>query len=109
MLNGNLPAAESGAQGLPDWLPKYVVGSDLFGWQSAVDDAYTDLRFHPRLYPNPSIPHFALFAACALVPFNFYGLASSAGTTSLLETQLPIKRVRCPRAVFPDCFRAVQA
>ena len=53
-----------------------------------------------RIYRNP-IHHFALFALCALVPFNFYSLASITGTTSLLENQTLIKRVRCPRAAFP--------
>jgi lipopolysaccharide transport system permease protein len=54
-----------------------------------------------RIYPNPTIHHFALFALCALVPFNFYSLAAIPGTTSLLENQSLIKRVRCPRAIFP--------
>jgi ABC-type polysaccharide/polyol phosphate export permease len=54
-----------------------------------------------RIYPNPTIHHFALFALCALVPFNFYSLAAITGTTSLLENQSLIKRVRCPRAIFP--------
>ena len=54
-----------------------------------------------RIYPNPTIHHFALFALCALVPFNFYSLAAIAGTNSLLENQSLIKRVRCPRAIFP--------
>ena len=54
-----------------------------------------------RIYPNPNIKHFALFALCALVPFNFYSLAAITGTTSLLENQSLIKRVRCPRAIFP--------
>jgi lipopolysaccharide transport system permease protein len=53
-----------------------------------------------RIFPNP-MHHFALFALCALVPFNFYSLAAIAGTTSLLENQTLIKRVRCPRAIFP--------
>jgi len=53
-----------------------------------------------RIFNNP-IHHFALFALCALVPFNFYSLASNAGSTSLLENATLIKRVRCPRAVFP--------
>ncbi len=53
-----------------------------------------------HIYRNP-IHHFALFALCALVPFNFYSLAAIAGTTSLLENQTLIKRVRCPRAIFP--------
>jgi lipopolysaccharide transport system permease protein len=54
-----------------------------------------------RIYPNPNIHDFALFALCALVPFNFYSLAAIPGTTSLLENQTLIKRVRCPRSIFP--------
>jgi lipopolysaccharide transport system permease protein len=53
-----------------------------------------------RIYRNP-IHHFALFVLCALVPFNFYNLASLAGTTSLLDNQSLVKRVPCPRAIFP--------
>jgi ABC-type polysaccharide/polyol phosphate export permease len=54
-----------------------------------------------RIFPNPSTHHFALSILCGLVPFNFYSLASSAGTTSLLDNNSLIKRVKCPRAVFP--------
>jgi lipopolysaccharide transport system permease protein len=54
-----------------------------------------------RIYSNPTIHHFALFVLCALVPFNFYNLASIAGTTSLLDNQSLVKRVPCPRAIFP--------
>jgi lipopolysaccharide transport system permease protein len=54
-----------------------------------------------RVFQNPNIHHFALFALCALVPFNFYSLASNAGSTSLLDNQTLIKRIQCPRAVFP--------
>jgi lipopolysaccharide transport system permease protein len=54
-----------------------------------------------RIYPNLTIHHFPLFVLCALVPFNFYSLAAIAGTTSLLENQSLIKRVRSPRAIFP--------
>jgi len=53
-----------------------------------------------RIFNNP-IHHFALFVLCALVPFNFYSLASNAGSTSLLDNQSLVKRVQCPRAVFP--------
>jgi lipopolysaccharide transport system permease protein len=53
-----------------------------------------------HIFKNP-VHHFALFALCALVPFNFYSLAAMAGTGSLLENQTLIKRMRCPRAVFP--------
>jgi lipopolysaccharide transport system permease protein len=54
-----------------------------------------------RIYPNPSVPNFAVFILCGLVPFNFYTLALNAGTTSLLENQSLVKRVRCPRRIFP--------
>jgi ABC-type polysaccharide/polyol phosphate export permease len=53
-----------------------------------------------KIFPNPQ-PHFAVFVLCALVPFNFYSLALNAGTTSLLENESLIKRVRCPREIFP--------
>ena len=40
-----------------------------------------------HIFQNPNIHHFALFALCALVPFNFYSLAANAGSTSLLDNQ----------------------
>ncbi len=54
-----------------------------------------------RIYPNPAVPNFAVFILCGLVPFNFYSLALNAGTTSLLDNQSLVKRVRCPRRIFP--------
>jgi ABC-type polysaccharide/polyol phosphate export permease len=54
-----------------------------------------------RIYPNPSVPHYAVFILCGLVPFNFYSLAFNSGTTSLLDNQSLVKRVRCPRRIFP--------
>jgi homopolymeric O-antigen transport system permease protein len=54
-----------------------------------------------KVFPNNSQPHFAVFVLCGLVPFNFYSLALNAGTTSLLDNNSLIKRVRCPREVFP--------
>jgi ABC-type polysaccharide/polyol phosphate export permease len=53
-----------------------------------------------KVFTNPQ-PHFAVFTLCGLVPFNFYSLAITAGTTSLLENESLIKRVRCPREIFP--------
>ncbi|MGO9450821.1 MAG: ABC transporter permease [Candidatus Binataceae bacterium] len=54
-----------------------------------------------RIFPNPNIHDLPLFVLCALVPLNFFTLSSSAGTTSLLDNQSLIKRVKCPRVVFP--------
>lgn len=54
-----------------------------------------------RIYPNPVVPNFAVFILCGLVPFNFYSLALNAGTTSLLDNQSLVKRVKCPRKIFP--------
>jgi|SRR5215469_2638421 len=54
-----------------------------------------------RIYPNPAVSHFAVFVLCGLVPFNFYSLSLNAGTTSLLDNQSLVKRVRCPRRIFP--------
>lgn len=53
-----------------------------------------------RVFPNP-MPHFPIFALCALVPLNFFNASSNAGTTSILENHTLIKRVKCPRAIFP--------
>jgi lipopolysaccharide transport system permease protein len=53
-----------------------------------------------KIFPNPQ-PHFAVFLLAGLVPFNFYSLAISAGTTSLLENESLIKRMRCPQEIFP--------
>jgi len=54
-----------------------------------------------RIYPNPKIPNFAVFILCGLVPFNFYTLALNSGTTALLDNQSLVKRVQCPRRIFP--------
>jgi lipopolysaccharide transport system permease protein len=54
-----------------------------------------------RIYPNPAVAHYPVFILCGLVPFNFYNLAFNAGTTSILDNQSLVKRVRCPRRVFP--------
>src|SRR5262249_14959740 len=53
------------------------------------------------IYPNPSVPQLAVFMLCGLVPYNFYSLALNAGTTALLDNQSLVKRVRCPRRIFP--------
>jgi lipopolysaccharide transport system permease protein len=53
------------------------------------------------VYPNRSISDFALFVLCALVPYHFYSLALSAGTTSLWDNEALVKRSQCPPRIFP--------
>jgi lipopolysaccharide transport system permease protein len=54
-----------------------------------------------RIYPNPTMTNFPVFILCGLVPYNFYSFALNVGTTSLLDNQSLVKRVRCPRRIFP--------
>ena len=52
---------------------------------------------YPQNYRHP----FALFVLCAIVPYNFFTLSWTYGTTSLVANSNLIKRLSMPRQVVP--------
>lgn len=63
-----------------------------------------------HVYPHQYTHPFALFVLCAIVPYNFFTLSWTNGTTSLVENTNLIKRLSLPRqlvpvaAVFSNCL-----
>jgi len=54
-----------------------------------------------KIFPNNSVPHFALFVMCGLVPYNFFSIAWISGTTSVVDSGSLVKRIMMPQEIVP--------